>query len=233
MSPQAIKIYKVLSKGRPLSAKEIGKRLGIFPNAVYRSAQILVAQGIVQPLPTYPITYQALPQHQAMAQYASTAQQDFQNIFGIAEQLTEGKNLLQLNFMQSRKERLALIYKDTARAKNTINLIASGLEVPAEVILAYKRAIDRGVKIRILVQNLDEVRAEMFRNWQKIGVEVKYFPAIEARIYIFDGKVLYLTSYHPNDKQEGVGLRFAYAPCAKLMDEMFERRWATGKIISK
>ncbi len=41
-SPQAEGVYQLLQKSKPMSAKEIGKLLKIFPNAVYRSVKELL-----------------------------------------------------------------------------------------------------------------------------------------------------------------------------------------------
>ena len=46
-SPKAAEIYQLLSAGEPMSAKEIGKHLKIFPNAVYREVKQLLALGFV------------------------------------------------------------------------------------------------------------------------------------------------------------------------------------------
>jgi hypothetical protein len=98
-------------------------------------------------------------------------------------------------------------------------------------ILVYKQAIERGVTIKVLVQNLTETSEQMFKNWQKIGVKVKYFPNMEARIFIIDEQLVYFTSYDPSKKNEGVGMRFNYRPYAILMSETFEQRWKIAKEI--
>jgi len=216
-----------------MTAKEIGKALKIFPNAVYKSTQPLLELGLVEKVSRYPVRFQAQQLTVAIQSYSSIINQNLQEIVGHIPRSSSIQSDLSLNFIRTRKERLELIYRDTAQTRDAINLIASGLEVPAEAILAYKKAIDRGVKIRIIVQNLDEVKAEMYNNWKKIGVEVRYFPGIQARIYTFDHNTLYLSSYDSKDKKETIGVRFTYAPVAKLMDELFEQRWKLAKEIKR
>ena len=230
--PQSAKVYGFLTSHDARSAKEIAKALNIFPHAVYKAIQPILELGLVYKLPGYPTKFQARPMSEAVNIYSSVIGQNFLEAFG--KHQTRGKTFfrLELNFIQTRKERLEFLYKDTATAKAEINLIASGLEVPAEMILAYKRAMERGVIIRIIVQNLNEVNQNMLNNWKRLGVAVKYSPGIGARIYIFDREVLYLSSYDSEDKREAIGVRFAYAPIAKLMDELFEQRWKAAKDIS-
>ena len=59
--------------------------------------------------------------------------------------------------------------KDTAHAKSAINLIASGVETPTETILQNQRAVERGVNVRLLVQNLKEVTKEKLSTGKKPG----------------------------------------------------------------
>src|SRR5436189_6242319 len=119
--------------------------------------------------------------------------------------------------------------EDKKNATKEIHQIVSGIEIPAESILENKRAIERGVQVKYLVQRLDEVNKDMLINWQKIGIEVKYFPLIEARIIIVDKKIVYITSYNPLNKNECTGVRFDYPPVAKIMNEVFLQRWEMGK----
>jgi sugar-specific transcriptional regulator TrmB len=234
LPPQAANIYRLLKKRKELSAKDIGERLGIVPNSVYRNMRQLIQLGFVEELRGRPVRYSAKSDNDALDAYTAVVRQSFQQIFSAQAPVhTSASNLLPLTFIHSKKERHELNYKDIARAKKSINLIASGLEVPAEMILSLKRAIDRGVRVRIIVQNWDEIKAHMFQSWQRIGVEVRYYPKIEARIHLFDSKIVYLVSYTTGDNKEGIGVRFAYAPCARLLDEVFEKRWKKAKVLSK
>jgi len=57
------------------------------------------------------------------------------------------------------------------------------------------------------------------------------FPISRARIIIFDSKIFYLTSYNPQNKEEAIGIRFAYPPIAKQISDLFEKRWKASKPI--
>jgi sugar-specific transcriptional regulator TrmB len=232
-SPQATQIYQVLSSGEPMSAKEIGKHLKIFPNAVYRAVRQLLALGFVEEIFTYPVKFQAKPASQALELYLGATRQGFDLAFGLQKSQPHIHKLLPLSFLQTRNQLLKMTNKDTAHVKSAINLIASGLEVPAETILLSQRAVERGVKIRLLVQNMKEVTQEKLSSWKKAGVEVKHYPSIEARIFIFDHQLVYFTSYDPNNKEKAIGMRFDYAPYAAMMDELFEKRWQLGKEITR
>lgn len=214
-----------------MSAKEIGKRLKIFPNAVYRAVKQLFVLGFVEEIYSYPVKFQAKPVSQALELYLGATRQSFGAAFGLQHHPHVHK-LLPLTFVQRRQDLLKMNTNDSVHARSSINLIASGVDVPAETILAYQRAVERGVKIRLLVQNLQEVTKEKLKSWQKAGVEVRHYPNIEARIFVYDHQIVYFTSYDPKNMHEAIGMRFDYTPYAAMMDELFEQRWKLSKEIT-
>jgi sugar-specific transcriptional regulator TrmB len=228
-SPQATDIYRLLRESQSLTAKEIAVKLHILPHAVYRVMSQLHEKGFVQESATYPVKYMAIPEAEALDAYTTTIRQHFRKAF--FHKNINGSQTLDISFIKDREYLRENTDRDVMSAKSTVNFIVSGLEVPAETILIYKQALDRGVKIKALVQRLDDTSEAMFKNWKKIGVEVRYFPNMEARIFAIDKQIVYFTSYHPEHKEEAIGMRFDYAPYAKIMDESFEQRWNFAKRI--
>lgn len=227
--PQSATLYRYLSGKKPMSAKDLGKELKILPHAVYRAMGPLTELGLVTELDTYPIAYEATPMSYALDLYSFAIRQNFLEAFAPKKSAINGQ--LDISFIRNRQDLLEETNEDIKRAKNSVDFIVSGLEVPAETVLIYKRSTERGVKVRALVQQLDETRKEMFNNWKKIGVNVKYYPNMEARIFIIDEQIVYFTSYNPTKKDEGIGIRFAYIAYAKLMSEVFDQRWKLAREI--
>ena len=211
-----------------MSAKDIGKRLKIFPNAVYRSIKELLALGFVEVVFSYPEKFQARPAAEAITFYTSMVRQNFYQMLGLAGSANPN---LKISFFQSRKDLLKRFNKDAAKAKKQMNIIISGHEVPADTTLAYKRAVDRGITIRKLIQNKDAENIRLAKTWQKIGIEVRYTPLMRARVVVIDGQITHFGSYDPLRQPESMGVRFDYAPYATMMDELFEQRWKLSKEI--
>lgn len=228
-SPQATEIYRLLLENNALTAKNIAKELHIFPNAVYRAVKQLLEKGFVKQIDSYPTSYAALPQNEALELYSANLQQNFQQLF--TTKILTNARTLDIAFLRTREDLRQNTDADVATAQHSVHFIVSGLEVPAETILTYKQAIERGVTVRALVQQLDDTSEHMFKNWKKIGLHVKYSPNMEARTFIIDKKIVYFTSYSPNKKEEAIGMRFAYVPYARIMNELFEQRWNMGKEI--
>lgn len=216
-----------------MSAKEIGKDLRVFPNAAYRAVKQLMQAGLVEEVRSYPIKFKARSASEGVDFFSSLIRQNFQDTFGSERKVTNHRDLLKLVFVQKRKQIIKMTEQDAKTAKESINLIVSGLELPAETLLVNQRAVERGVKVRWLVQNRTEVSVEKLRSWEKAGIEVKYYPNMEARIFVYDHRIVYFTSYDPKHKEEAIGMRFDYAPFATFMDELFEQRWKIAEDISK
>jgi len=228
LSPQAGKIYSLLLKFSILNAKEISKKMAIVVNTVYRNLEELIRRGLVKKIKSYPFKYQPKPADEAIAFYITLIKQNFQETFNLAG---SDDDKLKIKFFQTREDFLKLVEKDILRAKRCINIIISGHEVPAELVMAHKKAVDKGVRIRRLIQDSSHKNIEMAKNWLKIGVEIKSIPLINARIVALDGEIVYFGSYSAYSQLESVGVRFEYGPLALMMDELFEKKWADAKII--
>lgn len=230
ITPQAMAVYRLLSKKESLTAKEISTYLGILPNAIYRSVKILIRFGFVQIIGGRPVRYVSRPLADSIGFYMHAVRKNLlQSLSSINQSIIN--NSLDVTFISDRTELIEKTNIDMTKANKEVNLIVSGLEVPAETMLENKNAINRGVRIRIIVQSLDETKKEMLKNWQKIGIEVKYCSSIEARFIIFDSKIAYITSYNPKQKEEGSGVRFNYPPIAGIIQDLFEQRWSKAKVI--
>lgn len=226
ISPQSVKVYNLLIKKGPLSAAQIGNKINILPNTAYRNLKELIALGFVKQSPQYPAVFSAKPKDETIGLYTSIIASNFHEAFASQN---ESSDNLKISFIQNRGELLKQAEKDAYKAKRQINRIISGDVVPAETTLAFKRAVERGVKIRVLVQGTGKAKSQVIKSWRKMGMEVKYTPNLNTRIVTYDGLVTYFGSYDPKRGQEAVGVRFEHAPLAVLMDQMFEQKWVLGK----
>ena len=81
LSPQTITIYRFLLEHQSATAKDIGKKLRIFPHAVYRSIIPLIQLGIVTRSEAYPAKFEMKSPAQAMESYLFTARSNFLETF--------------------------------------------------------------------------------------------------------------------------------------------------------
>lgn len=231
LTPQAIQIYRLLLKEGILSASHIGKRLGIFPNAVYRSAHLLETVGLITVTHTYPQAFRPIPLERSIEVFLLLQRQWLLATFSRRAHTSDVVPPFAIQFLKDRIDMLGRYVGDVSVAGRTVDLVVSGLEVPAEVVLADTRALKRGVRIRILVQQQAQLDRTMLGNWLRQGKEVRVIPTIFARIIIIDKHTVYLMSYDPHDNEKAIGIRFAYEPIAQLMQLIFDTQWRTGKQI--
>lgn len=231
LSPQSQKIYRVLFEKGDMDAREIGKALEIFPQAVYREGRRLQALGLVTETSRWPSRLRARSTAEALNFYLIKEREWFLEAFarGSKSDRRRQTDALGISFMQTRSESYERFTKDLATAQKTARLLVSGLEVPAEQILSYKQALERGVEIKLLVQQEGLKNKEMLNNWKKLGVALRSTEQIDARVLLIDEKIAYLLSYDVHKPREAVGVGFAYQPIVILLGELFENRWKTAR----
>lgn len=224
-------IYSLLLKKGALSAEQIGKELNIFPHAVYRSVDQLKSLGCIDQIGKRPAIFQAQPVTDSVETFALMQREWFLKAF-----LTSQRSLgsfssgeLQTSFIESREDMFEKMQPDYAAVKEELNLLISGDEVPAEVILAQKKLLERGVLIRSLFQNRTKENEQFLFARKRMGEKVRVYKPINLRIMLFDRKIAYVMSYDPQNYIKSTGIRFEYAPLGKLMHGLFMQYWEKGK----
>lgn len=233
LPPQSQAILQLLLPVKELTAKQIGEALGVFPNTVYRAIQELEYFGCIRKIRGWPMRFAAVESSQALNAYLAVHRTRFQDAVGEVMKDERTKPVsLRVSFIQSRDEWLARSTEDLASARREVDLIVSGHEAPAELIYQHKRAIDRGVHTRMLIQQNSDSNYDMFGNMQRMGMEVCQIQSVDIRLSIYDSQVAYIMSYNPKDYSEAVGVRFAYEPIAVLVHDVFNKRWSHARKIN-
>lgn len=228
VSPQTANVYKLLNDGKVLSAQEIADELKVLPNAIYRATKKLVDIGLVEQIETYPLRFRAISSQTAANLYMINAMRDFRKEFGVAQAVRPDKAPT-LSLVKGRDNLLRRDAQDAKAARYTIDFIVSGHEVPNETILAYRKAITQGAKVRMIIHQDKQAYSKQTKEWQSIGAEVRFLPGLDMRLFIYDKKIVYLTSYDPENYGSAFGVRFDYPPLAMQMSQLFEQNWEQAK----
>jgi sugar-specific transcriptional regulator TrmB len=230
ISHQARAVYDTVAKHGPMTAAEIAQQLQVLPHTVYRAATQLINLGVLQKTSDYPVKFELFYNKNAIDWYALAARKSFADSFLPLGHLAESHSPSNpsISFIKNRTMLLQQTDKDTAAAKREINFIVSGLIVPDETVLAYRRAVTKGVRIRALVQRKKETSIKKLEEWHKLGIETKYTSDLGVRLFTFDSQVVYFTSYSSRNKDAAFGIRFDYTPLATLMNDLFEEHWVNA-----
>jgi len=227
LPPQAQATYKLLLANGGLTAARIGRQLDIFPNAVYRSLETLQKLGCVTRKDTYPAVFQPVSPSEAVERFLLLSREGFLSTFGNDELAMAEK--LRVNFLKDRYTLLKRYATQIRTAEKEINLIISGHELPAEVYFENLKAVKRGVKIRIIVQQFNRANRDIIKSWQECGIEVRYLSAINVRLVLIDRKIVHMLSYDEKEGLSGLGVEVAYAPFAEMLAGVFESNWQKAK----
>ena len=228
---QSAEVYRVLEGSKGMTAKQVAKELKVLPNTVYRAVKPLLEFGMIEELGGYPANYKALPPNSAMNWYLRAAAQSFRHDFGV-QAGKKDDSAPSITFIKNREHLLKLGEQDARNAKKSINYIVSGHRVPDSTVLAYRKAAAVGVRIRAITQNTPDAIGRggaQLEDYQDMGAEVRHFPNIGIRLFVFDGKTAYLTSYDTDQSSRAFGIRFTHGPVAAQLDELFEQRWRQAK----
>jgi len=217
-----------MKSGEEWSARAIGSKLGILPNTVYRAVRPLLASGLLSVRPGHPEVFRRVEEAQAVDNATAWVRSELLGDLGLVE---AGSTTVPV---ANRDELLEIATSQMSRAQREVGFIVSGLEVPAETILAYKHAVDRGVQVRALVQEQTATSAQMYRNWQAIGVQVRHLGQyLPARLFVIDRQMCVYTSYERARGWEAVGQRIESRPLAAMLAELFEQQWRQSTEIGR
>lgn len=241
MSPQSQDLYRTLLSSRePLNAKTLAEKLRIFPNSVYRLIDPLMDMGLITRTKKYPYKFIARPLNEGLSLFLLNQNDWFSKEFshskkkGQAEAKREISEFQQvsISFIQSRNELMNLSAVEIGKARKSIDLLRSGGEIPADVMLATIEAKQRGVPTRMLIQDYSEANIQQVANWIRNGIEVRKTELKHIRLMIYDNRTIYFMSYRHDDSTKDMGMKIEYAPFAAILSQLFESWWSKADIIN-
>lgn len=232
LSKQSQDLYKILlSSNRPLSAKQLASELGIFHPTVYRLTEPLIAMGLITKTNTYPYQFTAKAVDEGLSLFLLHQNEWFSNQFftsgkkSIAEKKITKSEETRLSFIQSRDELMNQSAKEATLANKSIDLLRSGHELSADVMLAIIEAKKRNVLTRMLIQDYSKENADQVANWQRNGISVRKTALRHVRLMIYDASVVYFMSYKHTDSKKDMGMKICYPPLAAIFSKVFEQWW--------
>ncbi len=115
-----------------------------------------------------------------------------------------------------------------SQLKNEGLFISIGEPIPQQLLLSIKRAVERGVKIKLIVHKYDETNKHIIENFKKNGIEVRHYPDWGFHLGVYDAKKLLLVVNNPQQTDERIGILMASPGLAKAMRDYFYFVWQEG-----
>lgn len=240
ISPQSQSLYKaLLASDKPLDAKQLAQKLKIFPATVYRLTDPLLKIGLVDQIDKYPARFIAKPVDEGLSLFLLNQNNWFSRQFtnrdqkqptSDEEQIPKSQQV-SISFVQSRDELMRLSEGEIKKTVKSVDLLRSGHEIPADVMLALVEAQKRGVIIRMLIQDYSAKNAEQVAMWQRNGILVKKIPLRHIRLMLYDSNVVYFMSYKHTDSEKDLGMKINYPPFAVILSQLFDAWWEKAEKI--
>lgn len=229
LSPQGRKIYSFLQKGGTLTARKLATLLQVHPSAIYRLARYLVSIGLIKEIPGRPIYFRALPSLEAKGNYFAHQKDRIENIFSDlpVNSLLKITENYQISFIQEREAVFARVAEDLKTAKKKAHFIVLGLPigVSPELMLEQKNAAQRGVPVKIIVQEVSDENKETISSWKKQGLLVRGGHPIGFHLLLIDDSISYLMYYDQIDKTKRYAVRILHSAINSEMQVIFKEHW--------
>lgn len=238
LSPQSQTLYQILlSSTSPLSIKEVATKLKVNPATVYRLTKPLISMGLITKSASYPYKFTAKPVDQGLSLFLLHQTNWFSSIFSSAnksivkqDEVVESREI-QISFIQSRDELMNQAAKEINKAAKSVDLLRSGNEMTADVMLAITEARKRNIITRMLIQDYSKENEQQVSNWHRNGILVRKTPLRHLRLMLFDSSSLYFMSYKHTDSKKDSGVKINYPPFAAILSQLFESWWEKAERI--
>ena len=232
LTPDEAEMYLVLWRSGSMTAREIGERLDVVANSVYRLAGKLEERGFVVGLRTSPKSYQAVsPSIAVRGLVQSRAQELAQSSEELIEQLTR-PNETQIATIDVLTGRAAIFnaFVECARvAEKEILVISVGENVPEEIFNVTQEAISRGATNKYIFQKHTRANDILYKRWKAMGIEVRHLPGSGYHYNIIDGRFAILSASNPNKTQERTGVLINNPALVESIRMHFYQQWSLAK----
>lgn len=233
LTKQESRIYVSLLKENKATAKAISLSLRIPVQAVYRSCHNLNRLGFLGEQKVRPIEFIVVPEKLSIPSYIKNREKIFENItrdlFSQHNHRGEKASPTKINLIFGEKEMFDSSERSFKAAKNEILVISIGQELPPELLLAQKNAIQRGVVSRMIAHKSDRENQQVLRSFKANGIEVRHYKDGGYHMVIVDGKVAMVAVNNPKNTKERVGIEFYSESLSAALREYFYSVWEKAK----
>jgi len=205
------KIYALLTEKSPIGVKEISQNLNIMPSSVHRSLKTLKTKELVITHGSRPLKIKAVDPSIALPNLVDKAHLANINLATSAQAMfvkSKSKQQLKVEFLESKTTAFERGINAINNTKNDVIVFSVGEPIPEELFLAFVRAIERGVEVRMIAQKCNKNNKELLLNWQKNGYKIKYLnmPELDFTLVVYDKEVAELHIRSPEDPNDRIGI---------------------------
>lgn len=236
LSEKEVSAYLTLLREGALSASQLGRKIGVLPNAVYRLAESLIEKGFVVDLGGRPRRFQARPPETAFGAFLVNQTATIQKAkIAALESLSEMPKRVpqtRVDLVTGQAEVFAKAVEMYNRTRKEILIISIGEPIPEDLLLSMRDALERKVKIEMIAHKYDEENKALLSSWKRMGMKIRHYPDWGFHLSICDAKRVLLTVNNPENTKERTGIMFGSPALAKAMRDYFYSVWEKAEEIS-
>ena len=236
ISPDAHKFYALLGSKGAMTIHEISSKMHKLPTAIYRLAYYLIDLGLITKTNKRPITFQALPSLEGQENYFAYQKGKVDDLFSLVSSVKTdfSTEKYEFSFIQGRNNIFNRVTDDLKKAKNEAHFIVLGLPIgiSPDLLLEQKKAVERGIPVKIVIQELNLNNRNTLESWQKQGLELRLGQSIGFHLLLIDDLISYLMSYDSQDKIKRCAVRIFHKQINIQLQKIFLTIWKKAKPIN-
>lgn len=226
LTQKAIELYQKLLAEGPLTAREAAVFSSAFPSAEYRLFYDLEKRELVRRLSGRPLRFEALKISDGLQ--ASLASQHNQ-LKQLVEAEETGKDVA--NIIIGRQKVYDTYIKNAQKAQSQINIYSIGIAYNKGIEETQKAAVERGVSIKHVVQEMKPSNYFVIRRWLKYGVNLRVLERPRGyHLSIIDDACAIVTFSDPNDTEHRVSMITNDKNIISIFQSQFSVIWQTAQI---
>jgi len=229
LSKQEAEIYLTLTKEGVLPAKEIASRMNILPHAVYRIIKKLEEKKLVAIITSSPLTFYVLPSELALSAYVKEKslqlEKEAKEINTFLANKQSQSSSTKIDVIAGKQEFFNASEALIKESKKEVLIVSIGEPSTSDLILANKRAIERGVIVRMIAHKYDKENQEFLKNLEKNGLEIRHFPDWGFHLQIVDGEKSLLAVNNPKNPRERITVKINSSGLSKALRDYFYSVW--------
>lgn len=199
------KVYYSFIEYTILKPKEVSNKSTVSYGRIYEILEKLESKQLIFLSQTNPKEYTILPIKESIKNYIDNEKNKLNQIEKKLENI-EIKKIQKNNeepitkIIKGKEQQQLIINKLHKNAKSEILGIPGNYHPPYHRRIATEKALHRGIKIKRIVQNIDEENKEFLKKCSQKGEEFKQYKIEGLRLYIKDREEAILTIVEPNNE---------------------------------
>lgn len=224
LSDDAVKLYHVVQAHGDITALIAGDCLHKLPNALYRLFYELEKLGLVSRIAGRPLIFRAtgstvgfssaytMKTH-LLAKLLARTGEDI--IAHDQPEILIGKQMLYERYLPL-----------ADAALSNIRVYTIGIAYSDEFVRVQQAAIDRGVRIRHIIQERSPSNYYVLNTWRTLGVDIRILPGLRGfHLMIFDDNAAMVSFSSPDDTENRVTIVVRHPGSITPLIALFESLW--------